>query len=226
MNKKGLGTLLSLMLLASPTWADEAVSPSTEVAINATIAAVNSAQGTIKQEALVKIAQQGFDAVNTIQQAREDLFEGMIDESQKLLESANNLLKSDSIEWALYTKTPTKTQDIKGKEILKDEQYIIINSSLTLAEDFIPNDEQQMKLQEAGKKFNDGDEKGGIEAFQSANVTLNEMIILLPLKSAQAALETARNQYKNKQYFEANLTLKGIVESLVADSITVVEANQ
>lgn len=213
-----IASAISLVLLSSInfSYADE----------TSDAASVAMKQGEIKQEELAKIAQQGFDAVNKIQEARENLFEGMINESSELLDSAAALLKADSTAWDNYTKTPSSTKDIKNKDILKDEQYIAINSTLVLADDFKPTDDQQAKLVEAGKKFKEGDEKGGINEFKLADVALSDKLILLPLHFAQKAVETAQIQFKNKQYYEANLTLKSIVDSLVSDNVVIVEQIQ
>lgn len=223
MKKKIIASALSLVLLSSAAFVQAA--DTTKTADSAKVAAVSSKQGTIQQEELAKIAKQGFDAVNDIQQAREALFDGNVDESTKLVDTAASLLKDDSADWKAFTKVPVNTKDIKGKAVLKDDQYVVINSTLVLAEDFKPTEDQQAKLVEAGKKINEGDEKGGINDFKLANIALSEKLVLLPLHSAQKAVATAQKQIKDKQYYEANLTLKSVVDSLVSDDAVIVSQN-
>lgn len=219
MKKLWLASALSLALLGGTT----ALAHAEEAKPSATQNSVK--QGTAEQKALAKIAQNGFDAVNAIQAAREALFEGLTDESTQLVDKAAELLKQDKLDWNLYAKTPKNTKDLKGNDALKNDQYVVINSSLLLAENFEPTETQQEHLKVASQKFNEGDEAGAIEEFKVANVALDETLILLPLKSAQSLVAKAQTELKNKKYYEANLTLKKVVDSLIADNLTIVKNN-
>ncbi|EMS0080749.1 YfdX family protein, partial [Escherichia coli] len=148
-----------------------------------------------------------------IQYARLTLFSGDTEGAVKLINDANKLLTSEDTTWAQLVRKDKKTPQ-------EGDVYVIINSQLTLAEDFTATPEKQKAIDEANKKLDKGDKKGAIEKLQLAGINISETQWLMPLKQTQQKVKSAQSLMAEGKYYEANLALKGAEDGTIMDTVS------
>lgn len=126
-------TALSLAMFSTFTWAADAAP--------AASAATTAAAGMSAQQVqdVAKVAQQGFTAMRDMQFARVALFRGSPEVATKLTDQAAGLLADDSTDWKAFIKSDKKAP-------LAGDNYVIINASIALSEDFVATPEKQKAI--------------------------------------------------------------------------------
>ncbi|KID01909.2 YfdX family protein [Hafnia alvei] len=207
-------TALSLAMMSTFTWAADGATtaPAATTTVSANVLTAQQAKE------VAKVAQQGFNAMRDVQYARVSLFRGYPDVAQKLADQAQTLLSDDSTNWKDFIKADKKTP-------LTGDNYVVINASISLAEDFVATPEKQKAIDSANAKFKKGDHKGAMEELRLAGVGVTETQYLMPLKQTQRAVKKAQQLLKEGKYYEANLALKGAEEGIITDSVSLVGAN-
>ncbi|WP_279205161.1 YfdX family protein [Obesumbacterium proteus] len=207
-------TALSLAMMSTFTWAADGATtaPAATTTVSANVLTAQQAKE------VAKVAQQGFNAMRDVQYARVSLFRGYPDVAQKLVDQAQTLLSDDSTNWKDFIKADKKTP-------LAGDNYVVINASISLAEDFVATPEKQKAIDNANAKFKKGDHKGAMEELRLAGVGVTETQYLMPLKQTQQAVKKAQQLLKEGKYYEANLALKGAEEGIITDSVSLVDAN-
>ncbi|EOY9770321.1 YfdX family protein [Escherichia coli] len=161
----------------------------------------------------IKLEQRGMDVIRDIQYSRLSLFSGDTSTASKLIKKANDLLGSEYKTWESIIRKDKKAPQ-------KDDVYVIINSQLTLAEDFTATPEKQKAIDEANKKLDKGDKKGAIEKLQLAGINISETQWLMPLKQTQQKVRSAQILMAEGKYYEANLALKGAEDGIIMDTVS------
>ncbi|EFA8070330.1 YfdX family protein [Escherichia coli] len=188
-----MATMVTAILASSTVWAAD----------NAPVAAqqqTQQVQQTQKTAAAERISEQGLYAMRDVQVARLALFHGDPEKAKELTNEASALLSDDSTEWAKFAKPGKKTN-------LNDDQYIVINASVGISESYVATPEKEAAIKIANEKMAKGDKKGAME---------NQY--LMPLKQTRNALADAQKLLDKKQYYEANLALKGAEDGIIVDS--------
>lgn len=189
-------------------------------AVLATAPSLVSAQETSaiaqKQAAeTLKISEQGFAAVQDVRLARLAIFQGVPEHAVKLADTAAKLLADDSVEWKKFAKT--------NKHVaLIGDQYIAIDGTVGISENFIATPEKQAAIKNANEQLAKGDKKGAVETLRLADIAVTQKLYLLPLKHAQKTVADAQKLLGEKKYYEANLALKAVEDSVVVDDTGVI----
>jgi len=202
MKKLILAGMMATMMCSAPV-----------MAATANTAAQTAATAQIQKEAtdVMQIAVQGANAMRDIQLARLALFHGVPASAKKLTDDAATLLKDDSTDWKKFVKT-----DAKAKMI--DDQYVIINATVALSEDYIATPEKESAIKSANSKLAKGDQKGAIDTLRLAGIGVMEDQYLMPLNQTRKAVATAQKMLADGKYYEANLVLKSAEDGIVVDS--------
>ncbi|EFF0248831.1 YfdX family protein [Escherichia coli] len=161
----------------------------------------------------IKLEQRGMEVIRDIQYSRLSLFSGDTSTASKLIKKANDLLGSEYKTWESIIRKDKKAPQ-------KNDVYVIINSQLTLAEDFTATPEKQKAIDEANKKLDKGDKKGAIEKLQLAGINISETQWLMPLKQTQQKVRSAQILMAEGKYYEANLALKGAEDGIIMDTVS------
>ena len=195
-----MATMVTAILASSTVWAAD----------NAPVAAQQQTQQvkqTQKTAAAERISEQGLYAMRDVQVARLALFHGDPEKANE----ASALLSDDSTEWAKFAKPGKKTN-------VNDDQYIVINASVGISESYVATPEKEAAIKIANEKMAKGDKKGAMEELRLAGVGVMENQYLMPLKQTRNALADAQKLLDKKQYYEANLALKGAEDGIIVDS--------
>ncbi len=162
----------------------------------------------------LKISQQGFAAIQDVRMARLAIFQGLPEHAVKLTDAAAKLLADDSAEWTVFARTN------KNAALIGD-QYIAIDGTMGISENFIATPEKQEAIKKANEQLAKGDQKGAIETLRLADIAVTQKLYLLPLKHAQKAIADAQKLLNEKKYYEANLALKAVEDSVTLNSNSV-----
>ena len=202
MKKIILAGLLATMMGSAPVMASAT-----------TTTAAQTATANVQKEAadIMQVAVQGANAMRDIQLARLALFHGQPDSAKKLTNDAASLLAGDSSDWAKFVKAAPKAKMI-------DDQYVIINATIALSEDYIATPEKESAIKTANDKMAKGDWKGAVDTLQLAGISVLQTQYLMPLNQTRKAVASAQKLLSTGKFYEANLVLKGAEEGIVIDS--------
>ena len=201
MKKIILASLLAAMMSSTPVLAATTSAPA------------QAATANVQKEAadIMQVAVKGTNAMRDIQFARLALFHGQPDSAKKLTDDAASLLAGDSKDWAKFVKT-----DAKAKMI--DDQYVTINATVAVSEDYIASPAKEAAIKTAIGKMAKGDWKGAVDTLQLAGISVVQTQYLMPLNQTRKAVTSAEKLLTAGKYYEANLVLKGAEEGIVIDS--------
>jgi hypothetical protein len=202
MKKIILAGLLATMMGSAPVMASAT-----------TTTAAETATANVQKEAadIMQVAVKGANAMRDIQLARLALFHGQPDSAKKLTNDAASLLAGDSSDWAKFVKAAPKAKMI-------DDQYVIINATIALSEDYIATPEKESAIKTANGKMAKGDWKGAVDTLQLAGISVLQTQYLMPLNQTRKAVASAQKLLSTGKFYEANLVLKGAEEGIVIDS--------
>ncbi|ENY9605033.1 YfdX family protein [Escherichia coli] len=183
------------------------------VLLSSAMIQVASAGTEQKQSVVSPAGLQGMDAMKDVQFARLALFRGEPDAARNLVIEAKKILEREQ-DWESAKPLSKKKAPQAG------DFYVVIDSGLTLAEDFTVSTEKQEAINKANKKLSQGDKKGAIEDLHLAGVDVSETQVLMPLKQTLKKIDCAQELLSKGKYYEANLALKGAEDGVVVDTET------
>ncbi|WP_407905114.1 YfdX family protein [Escherichia coli] len=176
--------------------------------VHADVSGTGQEQSVVSQAGL-----QGMKAMKDVQYARLALFRGEPDVAGNLVNEAKKILAGEQ-DWA-------SARPLSGKKAPQTgDFYVVIDSGLTLAEDFTVSPEKQEAINKANQKLSKGDKKGAIEDLHLAGVDVSETQVLMPLKQTLQKIDSAQTLLNESKYYEANLALKGAEDGVVIDTET------
>ncbi|EBY6848827.1 hypothetical protein D5952_21955 [Salmonella enterica subsp. enterica] len=163
-----------------------------------------------------KIAKIGNEAMQDVQLARVSLFNGDTKSAKKLLSDAQQKINDDKTDWSKFIKKDKKTP-------VDGDNYIVINASMSINEDYQASDEKTKAIKNANEKLKKGDKKGAIETLKLAGITVVENEVLMPLKQTRTDIQKAIALFDDGKYYQANLMLLSAEEGIILDSETIQE---
>lgn len=163
-----------------------------------------------------KIAKIGNEAMQDVQLARVSLFNGDTKSAKKLLSDAQQKINDDKTDWTKFIKKDKKTP-------VDGDNYIVINASMSISEDYQASDEKTKAIKNANEKLKKGDKKGAIETLKLAGITVVENEVLMPLKQTRTDIQKAIALFDDGKYYQANLMLLSAEEGVILDSETIQE---
>ncbi|EOG4237257.1 YfdX family protein [Salmonella enterica subsp. enterica serovar Newport] len=118
-------------------------------------------------------------------------------------------MNDDSVDWKNFIK----------KYPIDGDNYVVINATMTVNEDFQPTDVKTKAINAANAKLKQGDKKGAIETLKLAGVSVVENQFLMPLQSTRTDIRKAiKKLFNDGQYYQSNLMLLSSEEGVIVDS--------
>lgn len=149
--------------------------------------------------------------------SRSELFNGQTQKAENLATQADRLLNDDSTDWSQYVKSDKKTP-------VAGDNYIRINSTITVTEDYLPEEKKADAINKANQKIKEGDKQGAMAALKLAGVSVIENQELIPLQQVRKDVSTALSLMKEGKFYQAGLMLKSSQDSIIVDSQSVSES--
>ncbi|WP_394690585.1 YfdX family protein [Hoeflea sp.] len=179
----------------------------TEKAANAVDTALNANEN--KQ--LMKTVDEAYKGLREIRAARLAIFNGSPDAATKLVDAAKSdmqVAKDSMKDFQIAEITPS----------LKDDAYIPFDASMSLAEGFVPTADKQPTLQKANEHIAKGEHKQAAEVLKLAKIDVTFTGAFIPAVSSLQHVDDAAKLLSEKKYYEANLALKAVEDSVVLKS--------
>jgi YfdX protein len=200
-----MSLVMGASALAYPraTFAAEAVKP--------TLDAVASVAAKAKDDSIININQEAYDALREVRAARLAIFNGSTAEALKqATEAQKNLLvaQANMAQFSVATK----------KAAAAGEAYIPFDMTMALSEGFKPTAEKQTHVAKANEHIAKGESKQAAEVLKAANIDVTFSAALIPATASVSHANDALALMKENKFYEANLALKAIEDAVVIDS--------
>lgn len=104
--------------------------------------------------------------------------------------------------------------DIKQPET-DAEKYIPYNSSLSVAESFIPTEKNLKHITKANGQMHKGETENAVETLRVNGIDVSLTTEFLPIMSAKTQIENAARLIGDGKYYQANLVLKNVEDSVI-----------
>ncbi|ASJ75674.1 YfdX family protein [Granulosicoccus antarcticus] len=160
---------------------------------------------------LIKTVDEAYKALQEIRGARMAIFNGSPEQAVKLTGEARTDLAAanDSMqENALATQ----------KKVDDNETYIPFDTSMSLAEGFVPDEAKQAALTKANEHLAKGEKQHAVEALKLGNIDVAVSAAMIPASNSLKHVDEAVKLLNEKKYYEANLALKAVEDSVLIET--------
>lgn len=164
----------------------------------------------------IKTSDAAYRVMRDVQATRLAIFNGLTDEATKLVSTAQKDAAEaikDAKQYGIDIKKPTTDGD----------SYVPIDASIALADSFVPTPEKAEHIEKANEHIKAGDKKQAVEVLRLAEIDVVFSTVVVPIKFASAHIDDAAKLIAQGKYYEANLALKAIEDSLVFESFGIEE---
>jgi len=176
--------------------------------------AVATATQTSQDNAILKTADDAYKGIREVRAARIAIFNGQPDQAKSFVDNAHKDFEAAQATMDTYA--------IKGKKTPKEgDAYLPFDSSLSLAEGFVPTPDKTDSLSKANEHLAKGESKQAVDVLKLANIDVTVSAALIPAKAGLAHVSDAAKLIGEKKYYEANLALKAVEDSIVTENYAV-----
>lgn len=216
--------VLASSLLALPAAAETAKSAPKPTAT--TTAPAASADVSSDALSIMKYSEDGSRAIRQIGLARVAIFNGDPKLASDLIARAKaSVAKAEQEAPTFMVKMSTvsdgKVADTKSET--GKAQMVPVDGDLVLAEDFVPTPEKRARIDKANEHFKNGRAKEALEELRLGDIAVMYTRAWMPLAAASKHLDQATKFMDGHKYYEANLALKAIGDSITVDSVAINE---
>jgi hypothetical protein len=184
----------------------------------------SSAMPTGAQDAkkLREFSEAGHSAMMNIGDARLAIFNGDPKIAMKLMESAKSFLVQADKEAPSWAASAANDKPKPGtmSPMSSKMRNIPVDGQLALADDFVMTPEKKLHVDKANENFKKGDHASGLEELRLGAIDVNYTRWWLPIAPTETHLDQAIKLADESKYYEANLALKAIEDSVTIDSIS------
>ena len=173
-------------------------------------------------EAILKFSQDGNAALRDIEAARLAIFSndpkiviGLIKNAQAEIAKAEQTAASMS---------PASTTGAAGTQGAPVKMAMIpVDGQLVVTDDFVPTKEKQAHIANANKNIGNGEHKQALKELHLGEIEIVYNRLWMPVARAEKHLDQAIELIGEQKYYEANLALKAIGDSLTIESVALTE---
>ncbi|QDD88470.1 YfdX family protein [Pseudomonas oryzihabitans] len=173
------------------------------------------------------ISQQGQKAFMDVVAARQDLFNGQTDQAKQQLNAAESALHLAQTDNTAYMKAAKDLRGQNGQAVKVAEQdakataWLPIWSGMALRDDYVATPVKNQAVAQASDKIQQGDTKGAAEILKVAGVDVDYSTAVLPAEQTADLVHQANQLMAHDQFYQANLVLKKVENSLRYDNANV-----
>jgi hypothetical protein len=163
------------------------------------------------ENGFMQVSDDVYKAMRDVRAARLAIFNGLTDQAKDLVATARQDIAAgvnDAQKYAIDIKTPTKEGDM----------YVPFDANLALADSFVATPEKAKHIANANQHLMKGEQKEAIETLKLASIDVVFTAAMLPVKLAQTHIDDAAKLIDQDKYYEANLALKAVEDSVFIDS--------
>ena len=224
--------VLASSLLTLPASAETAKSakPAANTAAPAAAATTSAPAATADASSdalsIMKYSEDGGRAIREIGAARVAIFNGDPKLASDLIARAKASVGKAEQEAPTFTVKMSNVSDGKVTDTKSETakaQMVPVDGDLVLAEDFVPTPEKRARIDKANEHFRNGRAKEALEELRLGDIAVMYTRAWMPLAAASKHLDQATQFMDDHKYYEANLALKAIGDSITVDSVLINE---
>jgi TolA-binding protein len=218
MSRSKTSLIIAGLLVSLSVPAAIAVRAAPDVSIDAVV----NAAGVVGKPSVekLKLSKEGHDVFRAVRAARVAIFNSDINTAIKLVETAQSNVKTMSAEAPKYA---TEIDTVSEGPKVDTTHWIAVDGSVTVSDDFVATPEKTTHLQQANEHLKNGKHTQAMEQLKLADIDVSFARLMLPLESTNGNLNTTAELLKSGKYYEANVALKAIEDSMKTDSVSVFE---
>lgn len=181
-----------------------------------------------------KVSADGSDAFMGLTLTRLAVFDGRIDAAKKYIDKAEKALSKAKTDETRFLKdeanlnaaknTPTSntgatapSEDQRNSSNDKMVEWLPVDASITIAEDFTASPEKKAAVADANKSLSSGDRKGSIEKLKLSGVNIDVAVLAVPLNDTITKVQQAASMINDGKYYEASQLIKQVQDSARSD---------
>jgi len=224
--------VLASSLLTLPASAETAKSAKPAANTTAPAAAATTSAPAATSDAssdalsIMKYSEDGGRAIREIGAARVAIFNGDPKLASDLIARAKASVGKAEQEAPTFTVKMSNVSDGKVTDTKSETaktQMVPVDGDLVLAEDFVPTPEKRARIDKANEHFRNGKAKEALEELRLGDIAVMYTRAWMPLAAASKHLDQATQFMDGHKYYEANLALKAIGDSITVDSVLINE---
>ena len=181
------------------------------------------AKASAAEQDMMKYSESGFAAMRDIRGARLAIFNAETADAKKLLEDAKSKIAAAEAEAPTFVTTTTMTIDGKPVEAgakVKDK-VVPFDGQLVLGENFVMTPEKKAHIDTANEHLKKGEHAQAIEELRKGDIDVTFTRELMPIAKAATSVDDAIKLADDGKYYEANLALKAVEDSVTVDTVDI-----
>lgn len=162
---------------------------------------------------LIRVSEDARTSMRDVHGARLAIFNGEPDEALTYVDAAVSRIDAavnDADRYALDSKAPKS-----------DDSYVPFSASLTVLNTFEPTPEKAKHIANANAHLHKGNKREAIEALKLADVDVAIATSMVPVNFAKQQIDQAAQYVADQKYYEANLALKAVDDSVFIETYAV-----
>ncbi len=205
-----LATLVATVSACSADGGNKDKGSDADLTVATTVDPVVQATGNAKNTATVKTVEDAYTAMREIRAARLAIFDGSGPAAISFVNDASKKLEA--------AKITNEKMKPKADEAKIEAGLIPFDMSMSIAEDYTATPQRALKVKEANAHLAKGDRKTAIEKLRLADINVLTTVALLPVGPTMDHLTDAANLLEQDKYYDANLALKAIEDSVIVQA--------
>lgn len=211
----GLMATASLGTIAHAAGTETATTaPEKAPVADAAKAATDAKVAYATQKELLRTADAALATLTHVRSARMALFDNKIDVAKTQVAEATKALAEGEVDLQALRVADTQKADAKP-------EYLPFDMSMMLTDTFKPTEENTAALKKAEGLMQHGEKDKAIEVLRVASVDIDISAALLPDAASMESLKKATDLIASKNYYDANLALKSIEDSVIVRSFNI-----
>ena len=166
------------------------------------------------QKEMLKTADEALTAITGAHAARMALFDNDIEAAKTQLSQAHSQFLNAEKDASTLSVADTENPSAEAK-------YLPFDMSMALTEDFKPTDQNKEVLKNASELMQSGKQDNAAEVLRAADIEVNVSAAMLPVSATGASFDQAQKLVDEGKYFEANLALKSIEDSVIVRNFSI-----
>jgi hypothetical protein len=199
--------LFAVAPLAGTAWSND-VRPVSAAASGSTATEAVGAPSEI-----MKTSAEVYGAIRSIQAARMAIFNGTPDMASTLVADAARYFDDASAKLAGL--------GVGGAQGKDATTYVPFEMAMGLAEDYVPTADDADALQQANDHLARGDQKRAADILANADIGVTVTAAMVPIDGSVTRVKDAAALIGEGKYYEANLALKAIEDSIVVEAYAI-----
>jgi hypothetical protein len=203
-----------------PASAQEAVKPASSTATPSTTATQNS-----DAQALMKFSDEGHSAIQDVSEARVAIFDGNPKLAMDMISKATvsvDKAEAEAPSFAAKMKESVQGKVPDAEAAMEKGQMVPVDGQISLAEDYVPTPEKNAHIAKANEHLKNGQTQQALDELRLGQIDVMYNRVWMPLASTKTHLADATKLMDDHKYYEANLALKAVGDSLQTDSVDLV----